>query len=124
MRYLLDTCVLLWALGDLNKLPIEFLRILENPSNEVAVSVVCYWEIAIKKGLKKLEIPDDWADKIEKTGFSWLNLEPKHIRQLEKLPLLHKDPFDRLLVAQAQVEKFKFLTLDEKILEYAIDTRV
>lgn len=120
MRYLLDTCTLLWALGDINKLPIEFLKILEEPSNDVIVSVVCYWEVVIKKSLGKLEIPEDWVDKIEKTGFFWLNLEPKHIRQLEKLPLLHKDPFDRLLIAQAQFEKLKFLTLDEKILKYGL----
>jgi PIN domain nuclease of toxin-antitoxin system len=118
MKYLLDTCILLWVLSDDENLPKEFLKIIEEPANQLLVSVVSYWEIVIKKGLRKLDIADDWIDKMDETGLTWLHLEPKHIQQLEKLPLLHKDPFDRLLMSQAKSENIQFLTVDEKILMY------
>lgn len=118
MRYLLDTCIMLWTLnGNKNKLK-DFITIIEDPTNELAISVVSYWEITIKKALGKLEIPDDWTDVIEESGMFWLNLEPKHIQQLEKLPLVHHDPFDRLLISQARAEQMTMLTSDDKILQY------
>lgn len=118
MRYLLDTCLILWTLdGNIKKLK-DFISIIEDPTNELAISVVSYWEITIKKALRKLEIPEGWTSAIEETGMSWLNLEPKHIQQLEKLPFMHHDPFDRLLISQAKAEQMIMLTSDEKILQY------
>ena len=118
MKYLLDTCVLLWSLeGDYAKIP-HFIEIIKNPDNYIAVSVVSYWEIVIKKSLGKIKMPDNLLDTVQKTGFTWLNIELRHISALEKLPLIHNDPFDRLLIAQAQAEGFKLLTTDEKILQY------
>lgn len=118
MKYLLDTCVLLWSLaGDEGRLQ-NFLPILQNPHNYIAVSVVNYWEIAIKKSLGKLTIPGNLISIVEDTGFNWINLEVKHIQQLEKLPLLHNDPFDRLLIAQAQAERFTLLSSDRLVLQY------
>jgi len=115
---LLDTCIILWTLdGNRRKLK-DFISIIEDPSNELAISVVSYWEITVKKALGKLEIPDNWTDVIEETGMFWLNLEPKHIQQLEKLPFIHHDPFDRLLIAQARGEQMIVLTSDDKILQY------
>lgn len=118
MKYLLDTCLVLWILNrSENKLK-DFISIIEDPANELVISVVSYWEITIKKTLGKLKIPDNWPDVIEPSGFSWLNLEPRHIKQLGKLPLIHHDPFDRLLIAQARAEQMTMLTSDEKILQY------
>ncbi len=118
MRYLLDTCVLLWILdGNIGKLK-EFTEIIEDISNELVISVVSYWEITIKTALGKLEIPRNWVDSVEETGLIWLNLEPKHLQQLESLPLIHHDPFDRLLIAQAKVEHMRLLTRDEKVMQY------
>jgi PIN domain nuclease of toxin-antitoxin system len=122
VKYLLDTCVLLWALED-NKAKISsFVDILQNPKNYIAVSVVSYWEIAIKKSLGKLSVPNDLLTVVEESGFAWINLETKHIEQLEKLPLLHNDPFDRLLIAQANADGFKLLSVDQMLLQYYIPT--
>ncbi len=120
MRYILDTCVLLWMLeGNKGKLR-EFTSIIEDVSNELVISVVSYWEITIKTALRKLEILCDWFDSIEETELIWLNLEPKHIHQLENLPLIHHDPFDRLLIAQSKAERMKLLTHNEKVRQYEI----
>ncbi len=118
MRYLLDKGVVLWTLeGNRNKLKV-FITIIEDPANELAISVVSYWEITIKKTLEKLTLPVNWIDVLEETGLFWLNLEPKHIQQLESLPLMHHDPFDRLLISQARAEQMILLTVDEKIKQY------
>jgi PIN domain nuclease of toxin-antitoxin system len=118
MRYLLDTCMILWMLEGNRRRIKDFIDIIENPENDLAISVVSYWEITIKKALGKIELTNDWTDQIEATGLSWLNLEPKHIQPLEKLPLLHHDPFDRLLISQAKAEQIILLTHDEKIKKY------
>ncbi len=118
MKYLLDTCVLLWSLeGSLSKIS-QFVPIIENEANYVAVSIVSYWEIVIKKALNKIKSPDNLIEIVEKTGFSWININLSHIMMLEKLPLLHHDPFDRLLISQAKSEKFKLLSTDDKVLQY------
>ncbi len=120
MKYLLDTCVLLWALeGNRDRIK-KFIDIIEDESNYVAVSVVSYWEIEIKKSIGKLVFPFNFTEIVEQAGFSQLNLEYKHITQLEKLPMIHNDPFDRLLISQAISEKCKLLTIDAKILQYEI----
>ena len=71
-----------------------------------------------KKSLNKIKSPDNLIEVVERTGFSWINISLNHIMMLETLPLLHHDPFDRLLISQAKSEKFKILTTDEKILQY------
>ena len=120
MRFLLDTCVLLWSIsGDLTKIK-PFLPILENKKNFIGASIISYWEIILKKNLGKLTVPDNLIELVEKTGYSWINLELRHIQSLEKLPLIHTDPFDRLLIAQAQSEKFQLLTTDSQILQYEL----
>jgi PIN domain nuclease of toxin-antitoxin system len=118
MRYLLDTCMLLWALeNDTTKLA-GCAEIILNPRNYIAVSVVSYWEIAIKKSLGKLKSPDNLIQIVEESGFTWINLEPKHVQQLEQLPQLHTDPFDRLLIAQALSDRYNLLTTDKMIYKY------
>jgi PIN domain nuclease of toxin-antitoxin system len=118
MKYLLDTCVLLWFLEENKKQLGPFLEWIEDPNNEVILSVVNYWEIVIKCSLGELDLPSDWFQSVENSGFVWLNLEPKHIKQLETLPSYHRDPFDRLLICQSLAEQCKLLTRDEKILRY------
>lgn len=120
MKYLLDTCVLLWFLQDNKKRLGPFHDWIENAENDVAISVVNYWEIVIKSSLGKLIMPKDWFHAIDEAGFTWLNLEKKHIKQLETLPALHNDPFDRLLICQAQVEQRKLLSKDAQISRYNI----
>lgn len=118
MKYLLDTCVLLWSLEGKFKKIAPFIDIIQNENHYIAVSIVSYWEVIIKKSLGKITIPNDFIQIVEKTGFSWLNLELRHITALEQLPLHHHDPFDRLLIAQAQTENFKLITTDNNILQY------
>jgi PIN domain nuclease of toxin-antitoxin system len=118
MKYLLDTCVLLWALEGNQKKLNKFYGLIEDASNSIFVSVISYWEIAIKKSLGKLVAPDDLIETIEQTGFTWLNLDVSYIKELENLPILHHDPFDRLLIAQSNVTQLKLLTNDEKIKAY------
>jgi PIN domain nuclease of toxin-antitoxin system len=118
VKYLLDTCVLLWALED-NKVKLgKCLDIIVDHHNYVAVSVVTYWEIVIKKSLGKLNTPNDIVAVVEESGFDWINLETRHIAQLEKLPKLHNDPFDRLLVAQAIADGYSLLTVDSELTSY------
>jgi len=118
MKYLVDTSVLIWSLeGDFKALK-PFMPILEDTNKSILVSVVSYWEIIIKKALNKLDAPDNLINVIPETGFEWLYLTPHHLSTLEKLPPLHRDPFDRLLIAQSQSEQATMLTSDPIILNY------
>ncbi len=80
--------------------------------------MVSYWEIVIKQSLGKLDIRDDPLTAINDLGFVWMNIEVKHIEQLKTLPLIHHDPFDRLLISQSRSEQIRLLTRDQKILQY------
>ncbi len=118
MKYLLDTCVLLWSLNDDQDKITLFTKIIKNPHNFIAVSVITYWEIVIKQSLGKLTVPDNINDIVTESGFTWINLELRHVRGLQELPLLHTDPFDRLLIAQAKVDDYEILTTDKQMQLY------
>lgn len=117
-RYLIDTCVLLWVLGGNTEKLKDFVDIIENENNIIFVSVASYWEIMIKKSLGRIKINDNLATEAEDSGLVWLDIKLHHIDYIEKLPNLHKDPFDRLLIAQSKSDKLCFLTTDEKLIEY------
>lgn len=117
-RYLIDTCVLLWILrGDVERIR-DFINVIENNKNLIFVSIASYWEIMIKKSIGRIEINGDLAKAIEESGFIWLDIKLHHIDYVETLPNMHKDPFDRLLLSQARTDKLKFLTTDEKLIQY------
>ena len=119
MRLLLDTHILLWSVFEPSKLSLSFQESIAKPENMVSVSIVSLWEIAIKQSLGRLTIPDVFFDKIQNGGiFELLLMQPSHIHQYRRLPLLHRDPFDRMLIAQAQQEHLILVTGDEKILKY------
>jgi PIN domain nuclease of toxin-antitoxin system len=87
------------------------------------VSAASVWEMAIKAGLGKLALPDaNVASEIEAQGFGWLNINPVHAQSVLKLPHYHNDPFDRLLIAQAQVECLTVATYERQFLDYLPDT--
>lgn len=120
MKYLLDTYVLLWALeNNLAKLG-AFAPLIQNEDNFIFVSVVSYWEIVIKQSLGKIDIKGDILAEIRNLGAKWINIEVKHIEQLKSLPLIHHDPFDRLLLSQSLSEHIQLLTHDQKILQYSL----
>ena len=122
MRLLLDTHVLLWSLTAPRKLSGLTREAIEDARNEVFVSAVSGWEIAIKRALAKLEAPYALEASVEEQGFAPLNLTFRHAEQAGALPLHHRDPFDRMLVAQAQVEGLVVVTRDARIRLYGIRT--
>lgn len=120
MRVLLDTHIALWAIAGSTRLsPQAQDAILE--ADEVFVSATSLWEIAIKHALRKSDMPISSAQALqafEDAGYSHLSIQPRHILQVEKLPPIHKDPFDRLLIAQAIVEPLRLITRDALIAKY------
>ena len=115
-RLLLDTHVVLWWLQGSDRLKDSVVVLLKDATNEVFVSAASVWEIAIKQGLGKLEAPDDLLDLIEQSGFEALSISSSHAEQAGRLPLAHKDPFDRMFIAQAQAEGLILVTHNEAIL--------
>lgn len=120
MRILLDTHVFIWAVLDDPRLTPEARALIEG-ADEVNVSAASIWEIAIKSRTGKIDVDiDKMALAIEESGFNELPVSIAHAAQVAKLPLLndHKDPFDRLLVAQSMTEPLVLLTADAKVLAY------
>lgn len=119
-RLLLDTHVLLWWLADDPKLGPQTAEIISDTRNEIFVSAVSSWEIAIKKKLGKLEAPDDIDTVVEDEGFSKLPVSLHHGEVAGNLPLHHKDPFDRMLIAQAKIAGLRIVTDDSYIKLYDV----
>lgn len=117
MRLLLDTHLLLWALARPSKLSAAARRQID--SADVYVSAASIWEISIKTALGKLVAnPSEVLEAIEPAGFSMLSITGQHAAKVAELPALHKDPFDRMLVAQASVEPMILLTNDDALAAY------
>jgi PIN domain nuclease of toxin-antitoxin system len=121
MKLLLDTHVLLWAASDPKRLSTKARKVLNDPQNQLLFSAASLWEIAIKRGLNR---PDFQADPrllrrgMLDNGYGELPIMSDHVVAIDGLPPIHKDPFDRLLVAQATVEGFTLLTLDPILAGY------
>lgn len=120
MKYLLDTHTFIWVMERSRRIPKEIEGKISDPRNHVVVSVATVWEIIIKRMKKPLEMPKDILGGINQAGFVLLPIEIAHVLEVEKLPLLHKDPFDRMLISQAKVENLTLITADPKIWEYKI----
>ena len=118
MRYLLDTNIFLWWLHDDKRLGKEMRKILADRSNLIFVSAVSFWEIIIKRSVGKLPLKPSLESIYKKNEFGILGIEMKHVFEVEKLPNLHKDPFDRMLIAQAKAEGCGLLTTDTKVKDY------
>jgi len=118
MRVLLDTCVALWWIADSPELTEDERLIISDADNEVYVSAASAWEVEIKRKLGKLDIDDDWKRSLESAGFAWLNVNANHTEWIRRLPDLHRDPFDRMLVAQAMCEGLTVMTHDDKVAAY------
>jgi PIN domain nuclease of toxin-antitoxin system len=120
VKLLLDTHVLLWWLQDDPSLGTHARRAVERPDNLVFVSAATAWEIAGKRARGKLEAPGDVAEWIDGNSFTRLSIEVQHAVAAAELPHHHGDPFDRLLVAQAQLEGLTLTTNDDRIKEYDV----
>jgi len=121
-RLLLDTHVLLWWLSDDSRLGKTSRKAISNPRNQVYVSAASTWEISIKKSTGKLTAPEDMDAIVESEGFDKLPITLFHGEQAGLLPEHHRDPFDRMLIAQAQSDGLVIITNDEKITQYNIRT--
>jgi PIN domain nuclease of toxin-antitoxin system len=120
MRYLIDTQIFLWWLNGDKKLKEPTQHIIENPKNQIYVSVASLWEISIKHKLGKLPLKTTLSEMISVSKFELLSINDIHILELEKLPFLHNDPIDRLLIAQANAEKLTLISTDKKIKNYNV----
>jgi PIN domain nuclease of toxin-antitoxin system len=118
VRLLLDTNVLIWAIAE--TLGRDTLDMLADAENELFFSDVSLWELAIKTGLGKLRTPDDLEDQLETLRIRPVPLQRSHIAAYRDLPLLHRDPFDRMLVAQARAENLILVTRDRRLADYDI----
>ena len=122
-RLLLDTNVAVWLLlGDRGLVSPCAVQALEDTNNEVALSAATVWEIAIKRSLQKVTLPDGWAVALRRLGFDPMPVTAIHAAAVERLPWHHRDPFDRLLVAQASVEGRMLVTADRRLGEYPVET--
>ncbi|HLI57800.1 MAG TPA: type II toxin-antitoxin system VapC family toxin [Actinomycetota bacterium] len=124
MRYLLDTHVWLWMLSNPAALGERARTVIEDRTNELLLSAASSWEIAIKNAIGRLPLPSPPAqfvpDRMSRTGVIGLPVEHAHALRVATLPAHHRDPFDRLLVAQAQVLGMALITADEKFAPYEI----
>lgn len=121
MKLLLDTHLLLWAAGDPNRLSAAALKLIASSTNEVVFSAGSIWEITIKRGLGRSGFQADprlLRRGLLDNGYSELAILSDHVVAIDSLPLIHKDPFDRLLVAQATVEGITLLTADPVVAQY------
>ncbi len=124
MRFLIDTHVFLWAASDESQLSNDARIVLGDRRNEIFVSAAVSWEIVIKHALHKLTLPLDPSSyvpsRIKMLGFARLDISTDHALAVASLPDIHNDPFDRIMVAQAQVEGMTFITRDRDSLSYPV----
>ena len=121
MNLLLDTHVLLWAAGASPRLPEDARALIEDPGTELVFSAASLWEVAIKNGLGREEFSVDprlLHRGLLENGYVELPVTGAHAVAVDLLPPIHMDPFDRILVAQAQIEGFTLLTADEVVARY------
>lgn len=127
MKYLIDTHILIWHAQGNDKLHSNTINIINDSSNEIFISVISVWELAIKKNLGKLDYPDSFT-KLEydfiANFFDLLPLKFIHNEVFSKLPQHHKDPFDRMLIAQAMSEDFTIITQDDKFKNYEPSVKI
>ena len=123
MRYLLDTHVILWMLNEDKRFSEVAIRILRDPSSKKYVSIASAWEVAIKVGTGKLRLDggvSEFFTTIRQSECGLLPIKTKHVKQLQTLPLLHRDPFDRILVAAAVTENMHLITADTNVRLYDV----
>ncbi|HIP70191.1 MAG TPA: type II toxin-antitoxin system VapC family toxin [Anaerolineae bacterium] len=121
MNLLLDTHVFLWAVDDSSKLSPKARAAIVEGRNVVFVSAATAWELSIKKAIGKLKIPQgDYLEELRLHRFTPLDITTEHALLVENLPHYHRDPFDRMLIAQAQVERLTLVTGDLRLKAYPV----
>ncbi len=120
MKLLLDSHALLWALATPEKLSVAAERGIRSAANNVWFSPASVWELEIKRAQGKLELPDNWLEAVDRSRFVELPIRSSHATLAGRLPWHHRDPFDRMLIAQALVENFRLVTRDRLALAYGV----
>ena len=120
MRLLLDSHILLWWDHEIERLSVVQHEAIADRANEVFVSAAAAWELGIKRAKGKLEFSGSVKERLGRFGFSELSISVAHAEEVARLPLLHGDPFDRILVAQARVEGLTLVTADAAVREYTV----
>ncbi|WP_192482883.1 MULTISPECIES: type II toxin-antitoxin system VapC family toxin [Cysteiniphilum] len=121
MKYILDTHILLWAASGSKKLSLAAKKIINNTNNQLFFSVASIWEVAIKQGLARDDFQVDarlLRRALIDNGYSELPILSEHVVEVNTLPMIHKDPFDRILIAQSMVEGIILMTADESVCQY------
>lgn len=118
MKLLLDTQLMLWWLADSPKLSRQARALIADPANTIFVSAATMWEIRIKEKLGKLDVPPNLITTVRSEEFEWIPVSAEHADATMDLPLLHRDPFDRMLVAQAKWMGISLLTSDSLLAKY------
>lgn len=122
MNYLLDTHTFLWWLSDSTQLSLNVKSVIADSDNRVFISHASQWEVSIKVAIGRLEFPMDRLEfEVEENGFELLSITTPHIIQSSNLPMHHRDPFDRMLIAQAQSESLVLLSKDQMFPEYDVE---
>jgi len=126
MRVLLDTHAFLWWITEDRRLSARAREVMTDGGNDLLLSAASGWEIAIKANLGRISLPipiDRFlSEQLQRNGIGTLPIEMRHALGVHALSLLHRDPFDRLLVAQARLEKLRILTSDPQIAQYDVET--
>ena len=121
MKLLLDTHILLWAAGEPQKLPVKIRQLIEDEENTLFFSAASLWEIVIKNGLGRNDFqiePRMFRSALMDNGYLEVPITSEHVLFVHDLPPLHKDPFDRILVAQSSIEGIALLTVDQAVIDY------
>jgi PIN domain nuclease of toxin-antitoxin system len=125
MKILLDTHVFLWVMMGDKHLSEKARQAYLDPANSIYLSAASFWEIGIKTSLGKLSLKKEWLKGIEEqmkaNTIQWVPLERSHCAQVSKLPFHHRDPFDRMLIAQALVEDLALLSGDPRFAAYGVN---
>jgi PIN domain nuclease of toxin-antitoxin system len=125
MKVLLDTHAFLWLITDEDRLSENARQTFLNTENNLFFSAASLWEICIKKSLEKISLKNGWFQTIREemkiNTIQWLPIEMTHCAEVTELPFHHRDPFDRMLIAQAIVEEMKLLSRDSRLSDYAIE---
>lgn len=122
MKYLLDTHIILWWLTEPNKIANKARKIICDKKENIFISSASFWEMAIKKSIGKLILPGNIIEILSGEGFEILPITAKESLSVADLPLIHADPFDRMLIIQAKLNDLVLITCDEKIINYPVVT--
>jgi len=124
VKFLLDTHLLLWWLSNSPLLPAQARQLIADPANAIFVSAVTHWEVWLKSSIGKLRVPSGFAQKLAAEPFGALPLRAEHTQAVAMLEWRHRDPFDRMLIAQAISENLTLLTADRALGAYGELVRV